>query len=264
MSNNINPGFFQQYKTVGQVGRHKADGLQNLQKGKAGEKTGNPVEQFGGAATSVELSQDGLAALKILQRKQESGEEAGGIKYTENQLSDKAKDFLAKLREKYGDYGFVIADNVKNPLDVEGDNTKAYSVIFSSKEIEKMAADEEYADKVMGEVDSAIGTAKELSDSGKLGEGVEISRLAISIDDQGNMKLFAELEKMSAQQKERLETAREKKADEAEKADKAAKKRKAEEEEKPAPVQRTRVEANSSEELLEKIMGIDWDKIKAR
>lgn len=264
MSNTINPNFFQQYKTAGQIGKQKAAGLSNLQKGKDADNPKDPIEQFGGAASSVEISQDGMAALQVLQRKQEGGDGADGIKYTEDQLSDKAKDFLARLREKYGDYDFVVADNVENPLDVEGDNSKAYSVILSSKEIEKMAADEEYADKIMGDVESAIGTARKLSESGELGEGVEISRLAISVDDQGNMKLFAELDKMSAQQKERLEAAKEKKAEEAEKAEKQAEKQKAEEEKEPTPLQRVRIEAGSEEELMEKILGIKWDEIEAQ
>ena len=249
MSNAINTNnLFLQYKNAGQVGKRAP----NAGKEKPGQGT-DIFEKFGGSA-SVELSNEGLSAL-ALQRKNAAGSkgnDAGQVKPGEEKLSARAQDFLAKLREKYGDYDFMVADNVDNPLDASNGSTKAYSVILSTEEIEKMAADEEYADKVMAGVDKAIGVANKIADSGKLGEGVSLSRVAISIDSDGNMKLFAELERMSDEQQERLEAAKEKKAEEAEKADK----------DKPAQlVQRTRVEAASEDELWEQILGINWDEI---
>lgn len=263
MANAINTNnLFLQYKNAGQIGSKR---------GAAGkEKAGQAedlLKQFGGSA-SVELSSEGLSAL-ALQQKRDAGEAGGNegtVKPGEEKLSAKAQDLLARLREKYGDYDFIVADDVKNPLDATEGSTKGYSVILSTEEIEKMAADEEYADKVMGNVEKAIGTANQLADSGKLGEGVSFSRIAISIDSDGNMKLFAELERMSAEQQERLAAAREKKAEEAEK-NEAAEKKKADEkkpdektEESPL-VQRTRVEAASEEELWEQILGINWDEV---
>ena len=148
-----------------------------------------------------------------------------------------------------------MADDVDNPLDMAS-STKRYSVILSSQELERMAEDEEYADKVMGQVDKAIGVADKLSESGELGEGVSFSKIAVSIDEEGNMKLFAELERASQEQAERLEAAKEKKAQE------AKEKEKEEESQEPQPLlQRFRLEASSEEELLEKILGIDWSKI---
>ena len=149
-----------------------------------------------------------------------------------------------------------------NPLDLTGDGTKKYYVILSSTELERMADDEKYADKVMGQVEKAIGVADKLENSGKLGEGVSFSKIAISIDDEGNMKLFAELERASQEQQERLEKAQEKKEEEAEKADKE-KEKEGEEEHPPLTLQHFRLEASSEDELWEKILGIDWNKVAA-
>lgn len=252
MANSINTNFFLRYKNAEQIGR------QNVKTGKdKASEAKDPFAQYGGS-TSVELSQEGLSALAIQQKN--SGENAqqgsGGVKAGAENLSPKAQDFLAKLKEKYGDYDFIVADDVDNPLNMTSGSTKKYSVILSSEELEKMAADEEYADKVMGQVDKAIGVADHLAESGQLGEGVSFSKIAVSIDAEGNMKLFAELERASQEQQERLEAAKEKKAEEAEDKEKAE-----EAKEKQPLIQRYRLEASSEEELLEKILGIDWNSI---
>lgn len=253
MANSINTNFFLRYKNAEQLGK------QNIKAGKEkAAETKDPLAQFGGSA-SVEFSQEGMAlAVQKKNAKGDGGEGSGSVKSGEEALSPKAQDFLAKLKEKYGDYDFIVADDVDNPLDMANGSTKKYSVILSSQELEKMADDEEYADKVMGQVDKAIGVADHLAESGQLGEGVSFSKIAISIDADGNMKLFAELERASQEQQERLEAAQEKKAEEAkEKEDEEAEKA----EEKPPLLQRYRLEASSEEELLEKILGIDWSKI---
>ena len=112
----------------------------------------------------------------------------------------------------------------------------------------------------MGQVEKAIGVADKLEKYGKLGEGVSFSKIAITIDAEGNMKLFAELERASQEQQERLEKAQEKKEEEAAKADKE-KEKEAEEEQSPLSLQHTRIEADSEDEFWEKILGIDWSKI---
>ena len=75
------------------------------------------------------------------------------------------------------------------------------------------------------------------------------------------MKLFAELEKSSSKQRERIEKNREKHAEEKNPADKSKKKNPYEKEEEPS-VKRTTVEADSVEELIEKIKNIGWDQVK--
>lgn len=230
------------------------------------EKTQDLLSQFGKDA-DVELSGEGLNALAAQKtdNTEETAEEAlGNIAAEEEEnipdeekLSDRAKEFLKNLREKYGDYDFFATEKIGDTQELTKNSTKAYSVILTNDEIEKMAADEEYADEVMGKVGSAVDTVKRLEANEELGEGVKFTHISISFDDQGNTKLFAQLEKMTAEQQERAEEAKEKRAEE-------AKEEKAEEEKTKNPlVKRFSVEATSEEELLQKILGIDWDSIGA-
>lgn len=94
-------------------------------------------------------------------------------KTSESKLSDKAKEYLDKLRKDYGDYDFIVAD--------DGDD-----------------------------------------------------KIAVAFNDDGSMTIFAE------------------KADKKNPYDK-----------KDDSVKRVTIEADSEEELMEKIGGIDWDKVKS-
>ena len=203
---------------------------------------------------SVNLSDDGLSALA--NRNIEDVTDTSAFQASpEEKLSAKAQAFLDKLREKYDDYDFVIADDVDNPQDFSKTSDKSYSVILSSEEIEKMAEDEEFADKVMGHVDKAVGALDELSQTA-LDNGVQFSNLSAEVDDEGNMKLFASLEKMSEEQRERLDKLQEQRAEE---------NSDTEEDEEVEPetfsYKTADVEATSTSELLEKIFGINWDDI---
>ena len=78
----------------------------------------------------------------------------------------------------------------------------------------------------------------------------KITKFGISFNSDGTTTFFAQLEKSSASQKEYLEKLAEKKD---------AKKK---EQSKQTEVRKTTVQANSKEELLDKIKNIDWDSIK--
>ena len=238
MSNNISANFAASfYQNMGQVGK-KGQGAQKK------EQAQEPFSQYMQDA-KVEFSADGLA---LAGQKQ-----AGGT-----QLSQKAQDLFAKLQEKYGDYDFFVAENQEDMKNYMDKGTKQYSVVFTKAELEKMANDDEYADKVIGQMESAIGMTKRIEESGKLGEGVHFKQVAITFDGEGNMKLFAQLEKMSADQQERLEEAKEKKAEEKEKEAKEADEK--EKEQAKLPTHNiVEIEAGSEEELLEKILGIKWE-----
>lgn len=243
MTNAINSIYFLQYQNAGQLGKNtttsaKADDAQNLFKDYA-------------ADTTVEISNAGLKALTDSQAEQSD----------ESKLSSKAQSYLATLREKYGDYDFVVSNDLDASKTVGSD--KEYSVILTAEEVEKMAEDDEYAQKVMGQVGDAVDLLKGLSEK-DLGEGVQFSQLSVSFDSDGNMKLFAQLEKLSADQKERLEAAREKRAEEKAEADKKAQDAKDPPDDgMPITFKSADVEADNEEELLHKIFEIDWTKIPA-
>jgi len=247
------------FKSMGTAGKNSANSAKS-----AADK--NPVAQFGGENYSVELSADGLNALaKYQTEEKDSSTDISSMLVDETKLSSKAQDLLGKLRDKYGDYNFIVADDVKNPADFAANSERTYSVILSSEEIEKMAEDEEYAAKVMAQVDKATGALEELAQT-DLGEGVNFASLAAEVDAEGHMKLFASIEQMSADQQERFEKLKEKRAEEKEKAE-AKETSETDEAEETEPEKETfsvklaNFEADSAESLLEKIFAIDWDKI---
>ncbi|WP_286083258.1 DUF6033 family protein, partial [Parablautia intestinalis] len=81
-----------------------------------------------------------------------------------------------------------------------------------------------------------------------------ITKIGIAFHDDGTTSFFAELEKSSAKQRERIEKAREEKrtGKEIQSYVKSG-----------TDTKRTVVQADSIEELFEKISAVNWDKIKA-
>lgn len=188
----------------------------------------------------------------------------------EEQLSEKARDYLAKLREKYGDYDLKVVNSDDDLEKAAMFGGKEFSVLFSSDEIEKMANDEAYATEKMNSVESAIKmclrVCKEngyyqMSETGENLVG-RINKIRVSLADDGSMKIFAELEKVSDKQKERIEKAQAKKEEEKRAEEKQIYKKNPYERDEKNFVKRTTVEASSEEELMEKLRGINWDNIK--
>ena len=218
------------------------------------------IEQYG-SNYAVELSDNGLNALKQKQNSEVDNTSTKNFLADETKLSSKAQDFLGKLRDKYGDYDFIIADDVDDPQSLTAQSEKGYSVILSSEEIEKMADDEDFANKIMSNVDKAVGVIDGLFEE-SLDKGVQFASIGASIDSDGNTKLFASLEKMSEEQQERFEKLKEKLAEQKDKADDQSD---VETETKSEPIsifaKTANVEADSADELLKKIFEIDWENI---
>lgn len=177
-------------------------------------------------------------------------------------LSENAKKLLERLKEKYGDADFIVAnyDSDEEAQKYLAGGTKEYSVLIEPELLEKMAADESVEKKYTDMIDTATDALSGIRE--ELGDDDTAVRLGVSFDSDGNMKFFADLEKLSEKQRERIEKAKEKKkAEEKEEKKKAEKKP---EKEYTEPEKRTRVTADSAEELIEKIRDIDWDKVKAQ
>lgn len=205
--------------------------------------------------------------------KEESVSKSNDLSKTnENKLSKKAQDFLKTLREKYGDYDFFISNSTDDLKTLAKSGNKEFSVIFSGAELERMANDEKYANEKMQGVEGAVKMCKRICEENGYvstfgdgtGENGTINKIGISIDDNGNMKFFAELEKNSRKQRERIEKNREKKAEEKKEEEKKA----ADKEKKlnhyqgkdAFSVKRMTIEADSAEELIDKIKNIEWEK----
>ena len=164
-------------------------------------------------------------------------------------LSEKAQDMLEKLRKKYKNMDFMAVDFEKEDevKSVLSHGTKEFSVLFSSDELEKMASDEKYEKEYMNRIEGAVHMSDQINrrfgfESASGENDTQIMKIGIGLQKDGSTTFFAELEKSSAMQRERIEKAQE---------------------EKRTNRKRTTVQADSIEELLKKIKEVDWNTIKA-
>lgn len=192
------------------------------------------------------------------------------VKSGEDKLSSKAKNYLDNLRKTYGDYDFIVADEGDDRRALLDKSNKEFSVIFSSSELERMASDEKYASEKMRRVNTIVNMTDKICEQfgherawGKDGViDTIINKLAVSINDDGSMSIFAELEKMSEKQKDYIEKLREKRAEEKKVAEKNEdKKANSYKKDNTSSVKKVVVEASMEEELIEKMKNVDWNKV---
>lgn len=204
-----------------------------------------------------------------------AGKDAGSTKTAEAEktskngkaspsLSKAAQKLLKELQKTYKNMDFMVADyeTEEEAARYLSRGTGEYTALISTDELEKMAADENVKKKNMEILDNAVGKLEEMKT--QLGDKAEdVTRIGISIGSDGEVSFFAELEKNSEKQRERIEQQRENRkaeAKEAKKADKDADTEKYLQGMRPG--KRTTVYASSVSELAEKISRVDWDAIK--
>lgn len=180
------------------------------------------------------------------------------VKSSETKLSGKAKAYLERLRKDNADFDLMVADADDDVKGLLKQSKKEFSVIFSSEELEKMASDEKYAQEKIHSVRTAVEMSERINEKYGFERGfgnnqTVVSKMAVAIHDDGGMSIFAELEKVSEKQQERIENMREKRTED-KKAEKNGKRDN-------LAVKRTVVRASSEEELLKKIQEVDWSKI---
>ncbi|MBE5935901.1 MAG: hypothetical protein E7262_08955 [Lachnospiraceae bacterium] len=190
------------------------------------------------------------------------------IKGSEDKLSQKAKDYLEQLRKNNKDFDFLVADKGDDFKGLVGQSKKEFSVVFTSAELEKMASDEKYAQEKLATIDTVVKMSKKINEqfgfeSGwdkENGIGTKLNKLTMAFDDNGNMKLFAELEQVTQKQQERIENLKEKKAQDNSN-DKVGDMKEKKNDKKDVTVKKTVVEATSEEELISKIGEWDWSQV---
>ena len=222
---------------------------------------------FQPAADEV-FSKEGMAALN------KSKSEGSVAQINESKLSDKAKAYLEKLRGKYGDYDFVVGNDDDDLDELMEGTSKEFSVIFSNEELERMADDEAYGESQMNRVEEAVATARKLAEELGAGEtdengvatGTYFNRFGITLNADGTISIFAEMENITARQREAAEEAREQRAEDKKEAEKEEAEKSTEEAAKELrekySVKFATISASSGEELLEKVRGIDWSQIE--
>lgn len=199
----------------------------------------------------------------------DSAKEAGAAgRKKETELSSRAQDVLKRLRSKYGDMDIMAADfkKGKEAKEILSGSSKEFAVLFSNDELEKMASDEAYFEKKVGEMEGAVRMSKQINERFEFEQGLGVkgtenatlAKTGIAFNDDGTTSFFAELEKSSAKQKERIEAAREEKRS-ANKTEKEL----ASYAKNSADVKRKTVWADSMEKLLEKIKKVNWNAANA-
>jgi hypothetical protein len=217
-------------------------------------------------------------------QKSDSAKKTDETKKTESnsvQLSDKAKALLQELKEKYSNMDFFVTDGEdEDPTSYNSYSTKDYSVYIDAEELERMAEDEDVKNQNLALLDEAVSNLDDLkSQLADSENGDQVVNMGVVIGKDGTVSYFAELEKAGERQKEFIENMRAAKKEAAEEAEEKAAEKEAEkaETEKDSPdfssllrkdqygiekEKRTTVYASSTEDLLEKITGVNWDEIK--
>ncbi len=191
-------------------------------------------------------------------------------KANEDKLSDKAKEFLKNLRETNSDFDFFVAGDNDDVQGMFASSTKEFSVALSNEDLERMAEDEEYAQKMLTAAGEALDMSDRITQQLDLeGKGVSITKIGVNVNSDGSMSIFAELEKSAEKQRERIEQAREKRAEEAKDAEEDASKTGRGELDAgkmsrygSENILRTKVEALTEEEMIEQISNLDWNKVE--
>ena len=207
---------------------------------------------------------------KTAQKKADSvkKEQTAGVNANKQpQLSDRAKALLEELKKKYTDMDFMVAEyeTEEEASEYLSRGTKAFSVLIDPKTLEEMATDEEVKEKYLQVMEDSRTQLSDMIEELDDEEEQQIKRVGVSIDRDGTVSYFAELEKTNAKQQERIEKSREEKAEKEKKAEKNEKAEKQEEAlQKAASDKRKKafVEADSIEELLEKIRSFNWDEVQ--
>lgn len=202
------------------------------------------------------------------------------------ELSDKAKALLEELKQKYGNVDFMVANysSDEEAQEILSRGTKEFGVLIEPDLLEQMANDEEVRNKYEGIIEESTQKLSEMKDeltAAGAENGTEVKSIGVSIASDGTVSYFAELKKAGDAQKARIEETRERKAEE-----RAQEKKRAEREERDKRIKEgldkngraekyarpdeddafksTTVKANSIEELLEQIKGVNWDNIAAK
>ena len=174
--------------------------------------------------------------MAVTQNKEKKDDLQTKLDKTYEALSDEAKDYLAQLKEKFGDIDFFVADcatdEEMNRYFAMG--TKKYSCVISSDLIEKMATDEAAREKYEAVIANAGEEIEEMKEEAaeELGEEAanQIEYVGFTVDDNGVVEYFAKLKEDNDSYYAKLKEERAKAKEEEKKAEEKRAEEKAEEE----------------------------------
>ena len=128
-------------------------------------------------------------------------------------LSEGAQKLLEELKKTYSNMDFFVADydSDEEAQSYLSRGTKEYSVLIDPETLEAMAADSATKEKYLGLIDEATGKLSQMKEELSEDEDNVVKSIGISIDKDGKVSYFAELEKMSENQRERIQKEKEEK-----------------------------------------------------
>lgn len=139
----------------------------------------------------------------LVPRNTEYGFAIGDVK-----LSDEAKEYYKELKSKYHNMEFIaVSKDMKAQVQ---QNAAAYGnsgkmvVLIDDEKLERMATDESFRKKYEGIISMAQNQLTAAKND-LAGSGAEVKNFGMSVDGNGKIKYFASLEKNSAAQKKRIE-----------------------------------------------------------
>ncbi len=150
---------------------------------------------------------------------------------TYSKLSDRAKEYLNNLKERYGNMDIYVADDVDNSdaQTIMSSGTKEYSAMIDSKTLEAMAADEDVAANYEELINTSIGELEEVKDE-FTEKGLNIGAVGISVNEDGEKTYYSIIDDSLSYYDKQLEEQEEKRTKKAEEAKAERKKEEHEEE----------------------------------
>ncbi len=233
----------------------------DVRRASGADRTGKTEEQAGTSGTQKAWSPVEKGS-PLIPRATEYGIAIGDV-----QLSDQAKEYYEKLKDKYHNADFVlVSKDMKAQVQKNAasyGNASRMVVLIDEEKIERMAQDPSYRKKYEGII--AMSQEKLAAAKNSLaGSGASVKNFGMSVDENGNESFFATVEKAGEAQKQRMEKAAEKKKEqktaEKKKEQKAAAKKReqkqaenrAEKEERMEEALLTREEKKAAEERIQK------------
>lgn len=176
------------------------------------------------------------------------------------QLSDKAKEYYSKLKEKFHGVDFVlVSKDMKQQVEANASrygNSSKPIVLIDDEKIEKMANDPAYAKKYEGIIEFSLGKLEAARNS-LAASGASVKNFGMSVGEDGKTSFFAVLEKASDSankiREKNLAKHKAEKAEEKKKAEKKEAKERLENKSDDDEKEYIEFHSDSLEELLEKV-----------
>ncbi len=191
------------------------------------------------------------------------------------ELSDGAKKILDELKEKYGENTDFFVANYSSEEEAQeylSRGTKQYSVLIEPELLEEMARDNEAKEKYMGIIEEGTkqldNIKEQLKEAGKDGD---VKNIGFSVDRDGNVNFFAQLEQNAKARSEWIEEQRKERRAERKAEEESRERKRLEDRKDPRDfkdfernqVKKADIKASTAEELFDKIVNFDWDSVKS-